>query len=156
MGRCAVEIEIIVLDVLAVIGLAVGETENPFLQDRVLAVPQRKREAQALPVVADARQPVLAPVIGARAGLVVAEIVPSIAVLAVVLAHRAPLALAQIRPPLPPRHAVLARLVETCLLGGLLRPRGCTLGHRALPIQAVGLISISRSRHQVMTVSKQR
>jgi hypothetical protein len=42
--------------------------------------------------------------IGARAGLVVREVVPRIAVLTVVLAHRAPLAFAEVgRPPLFPR-----------------------------------------------------
>jgi hypothetical protein len=56
------------------------------------------------------------PVIGARAGLIVREIVPRVAVLAVVLADRAPLAFAEIGPPLFPRHSALSRLVETQFL----------------------------------------
>ena len=72
VGRRAVEVEVVLLDVLAVIALAVGQAEQPLLEDRVLAVPQGQREAEPLLVVGDAGQAVLAPAIGARAGLVVA------------------------------------------------------------------------------------
>ena len=54
----------------------------------------------------DAGDAVLAPAIGAAAGVVVREVVPGVAVRAVVLAHRAPLALAQVRPPRLPALAV--------------------------------------------------
>ncbi len=114
-GR-AVEVEVVLLDVFAVVALAVGQAEGTLLQDRVAAVPQRQREAQHLVVVADAGQAVLAPAVGARARLVVAEIVPRVAVVAVVLAHRAPLALAQIRAPLLPVRTPLACGVEPGLL----------------------------------------
>ena len=103
--------EIVILDVLPVIGLAVGQAVHPLLEDRVLAVPQGERKAQSLLVVADTGEAVLAPVIGARPGLIMSEVVPRIAVLAIVLADRALLALAKIRPPLPPRHPLLARLL---------------------------------------------
>ena len=102
MGRRAVEVEVVLLDVLAVVALAVGQAEEPLLEDRVLAVPQGQGEAEPLLVVGDAGDAVLAPAIGARAGLVVGEVVPGVAVLAVVLAHGAPLALAEVRPPLLP------------------------------------------------------
>ena len=108
--RRRVDVEVVLLDVLAVIALAVGETEETFLQDRVALVPQRQREAQALLVVGDAAQPVFAPTIGARSRLVVTEVVPGVAVGAVVLAHRAPLPLAQVRAPaLPARCPVRVR-----------------------------------------------
>ena len=67
-----------------------------------LLVPEGEGEAEALLVVGDPAEAVLAPAIGAGAGLVVAEVVPGVAVLAVVLAHRAPLPLAQVGPPLLP------------------------------------------------------
>jgi hypothetical protein len=88
MGRRRVEVEVIFLDVLPVVGLAVGEAEQAFLEDRVLAVPQGERKAQLLLVVGEARQPVLTPVIGAGARLVMAEVVPGIAIVAVVFARR--------------------------------------------------------------------
>ena len=102
MGRRAVEVEVVLLDVLAVIAFAVGQAEQAFLEDRVLAVPQGQREAEPLLVVGDAGQAVLAPAVGAGAGLVVGEVVPGVAALAVVLADGAPLAFAEVRAPLFP------------------------------------------------------
>jgi hypothetical protein len=65
MRRCAVEIEVVLLDVLAVVALAVGETEEALLQNRIATVPQCDREAKPLVVIAEPRQAVLAPAIGA-------------------------------------------------------------------------------------------
>ena len=78
--RRGVQVEPVLLGVLAVVALAVGEPEHALLEDRVGAVPQREREAHPLAVVADAGQPVLAPAVGARTGLVVREVVPRVAV----------------------------------------------------------------------------
>ena len=47
MRRRAVEIEVVLLDVLAVIAFAVGQSEQALFQDRVASVPQCEREAQA-------------------------------------------------------------------------------------------------------------
>src|SRR5206468_4958217 len=66
--------------------------------------------------VGDPPEAVLAPAIGAGAGLVVGEVVPRIAVLAVVLAHRAPLPLAQVGPPLLPGDPGLPGVVQPLLL----------------------------------------
>src|SRR5262249_44141216 len=112
-GR-GVEVEVVLLHVLAVVALAVGETEEALLQDRVGAVPQREGEAQLLLVVGEARQAVLAPAVRARPRLVMGEVVPGVAIGAVVLAHGAPLALAQVWAPLAPRDALLAGFVESC------------------------------------------
>ena len=64
MGRRAVEVEVVFLDILAVIAFAVGQPEQAFLENRILAVPQRQREAKPLLVVGDAGQTILAPAIG--------------------------------------------------------------------------------------------
>ena len=79
VGRRRVEVEPVLLDVLAVVALAVGEAEHPLLQDRIGAVPQREREAQPLALVADAGDPVLAPAVGPRARVLVREVVPRVA-----------------------------------------------------------------------------
>src|SRR5262249_15887823 len=113
--RRRIEVEVIFLDVFPVVGLAVGETEKAFLEDRVLAVPECERKAKMLLIVGESRQTVLAPVIGARACLVMAEVVPGISIFAVVFANGAPLALAQVGAPLPPEDATLARLREALL-----------------------------------------
>jgi hypothetical protein len=39
MGRRAVQVEVIFLGVLAMVALAVGEPEEPFLEDRVFTIP---------------------------------------------------------------------------------------------------------------------
>src|SRR5215510_14585488 len=67
-------------------------------------------------VVGESRQTVLAPVIGAGAGLVMAEVVPGISILAVVLPHGPPLPLAQVGAPLPPGDFTLARIRQALLL----------------------------------------
>ncbi len=111
-----VDVEVILLDVLAVVPLAVGEPEEALLEDGVALVPQGEGKAQALLVVRDPAEAVLAPAVGPRAGLVVAEVGPRVSVLAVVLADRAPLPLAQVGPPLLPGDARLSGFVQPLLL----------------------------------------
>ena len=74
-GR-GVEVIIQLLHVLAVIALAVGQAKEALLENRIVSVPQRQREAKALAVVAETRNPVLAPAIGAAAGVIVRQIFP--------------------------------------------------------------------------------
>ncbi len=127
VARHVVEVEVALLDVFAVIALGTGEAEHPLLQDRVLAVPQRKREAELLAVVADAGDAVLAPPVGARARVVVRQVIPGVAVRAVVLAHRAPLPFAQVRAPHPPRRLAVARGGQPLFLRGQRRMAGRVL-----------------------------
>jgi hypothetical protein len=115
--RSAIEIEVVLLDVFAVIAFVVGEPEEALLQDGVLAVPERERKAEDLAVVRDARKSVLPPPIRARPRLVVGEVAPCVAGVAVVLPDGALLALAQVRTPLLPRRSVLAGLSESCFFG---------------------------------------
>jgi hypothetical protein len=126
--RRRVEVEVVLLHVLAVIAFAVRETEETLLEDRILPVPEREPEAQELPVVGDPRKAVFAPTVRARPGLIVAEVGPRIARGAVVLADGAPLTLAQVRSPLAPGHACLPGLLEPsvfrrAVVGRHVRPR---------------------------------
>ena len=136
VGRRAVEVVPEFLHVLAVVALGVGEPEHPLLQDRVAAVPHGERKAPALVVVAEPGDAVLAPAIGARAGLVMGEVVPGIAAVAVVLAHRPPLPFAEVWPPPPP--PPLVGVLQAAPLGGV--EDGAWFGHakvldrRARPI----------------------
>lgn len=98
------------------IAFAVGQAEGALLQDRIAPIPQGKREAQHLVVVADTAEAVLAPAVGARAGLVMGEVVPGVAVVTVVLAHRAPLPLAKVGPPFLPGRPARLRFIEPVLL----------------------------------------
>ena len=119
VGRGAVEVEPVLLDVLPVVALGVGEAEHPLLQDRIGAVPQGEGETELLAVIADPRDAVLAPPVGARPRLIVREVAPGVSALAVVLAHGAPLPLAQVRAPCLPRRLAGARLLEPLMLGRL-------------------------------------
>ncbi len=65
MGRRAVEVEVVLLDILAMVPFAVGEPEQALFQDRVALVPQRQRKAELLRVIAESPQSVFAPPIGA-------------------------------------------------------------------------------------------
>src|SRR5262245_45353306 len=129
MGRRAVEVDGILLDVLAMVAFAVGQPEQALLDDRISTIPQSEREAEALAVVANAGQTILAPAVGARAGVVVGEVIPRVTVVAVVLAHCAPLALAQIRSPFLPGNLPRSSLVESEML----------CGHKVLPLLRTGM-----------------
>src|SRR5208283_1856693 len=125
MGGRRIRVEMALLDVLAVVALGVREPEQPLLQDRVPAVPQREGEAQAALAVGDAQEPVLAPAVGAAARLLVREVAPALAVRGVVLSHGAPLPLREIGAPalpVPRAQAVLGQ-------AGLLGVWGCLTGH---------------------------
>src|SRR6202012_4014608 len=75
----------------------------------VAPIPQRNAEAPPQMIVTPAGNAVLAPAIGAAAGVIVRETLPCSPVRAIVLADRAPLALAQIRPPATPGFAGFSR-----------------------------------------------
>ncbi len=102
VARGGIQVEVDLLDVFAAIALVAGQTECPFLEDRILAVPQGEGEAQALLLVADAAEAVLAPAVGAGPRLVVGEEPPGVAVGAVVLADGAPGPFGEIGPPQAP------------------------------------------------------
>jgi hypothetical protein len=69
----------------------IARLEETLLEDRILAVPQGQREAEALFVIGNAGQPVFAPAVGAGAGLIVGEIIPGVTALAIVLEDGSPL-----------------------------------------------------------------
>src|SRR2546422_5152189 len=102
VGRRGVEVEVIVLDVLAVVPLRAGEAENPLLENRVLLVPEREREAEPLVIVRDPEETVLSPAIGAGPRVVMREVVPRRPVGGEVLTARPPLPLRQGGSPPPP------------------------------------------------------
>src|SRR5262245_10296148 len=133
MGGRTVEIIIIFLDVLPVIGLAIGQAKSTLLEDRILTVPQRQRKTQPLVIITKTREAVLAPMIGARTGLIVTKIVPGVSVLAVVFANGAPLSLAEVGSPLPPWHSFLPRFIQPLRFGRIARFCGLRLGHDFLP-----------------------
>jgi hypothetical protein len=66
----------------------VGDDDGRAWREAV--IPKRERKAKLPLVVGDASEPVLAPVIGARTRLIIAEVAPGAAVVAIVFADGAP------------------------------------------------------------------
>jgi hypothetical protein len=102
MGGRGVGVPPVLLGVLTVVALVAGQPEQPLLEDGVPPVPEREREAEGLPVVADAGQAVLVPPVRPRARVVVRQVVPRLAPVAVVLADGSPGTLRQVGSPAPP------------------------------------------------------
>src|SRR5277367_805036 len=96
MSRRAIQVEVILFDILTVVAFAVCQSKQALFEYWILAVPQRDAETQQLFFIADTGEAILTPVIRAGSCLIVSEIVPGISILAVVFANRAPLALAKI------------------------------------------------------------
>ena len=119
MRRGAVQVEPVLLHILAVVALAVVQAEHPLLENRVGAIPQRQRQAQTLTLVTDPGEAVLTPPVSARPRLLVREVVPRIPPLTVVLPHRRPLPLRQIRTPRLPRSRAGASILQALMLRGV-------------------------------------
>ena len=99
------------------ITLAVGQTEEALLQNRIMSVPQRQSKTEVLFVVGKSREPVFAPTVSTGASLIVGKIIPRVAVRAVVLANCSPLSLAQVRSPFLPGLALAGFLQAYVFLG---------------------------------------
>ncbi len=102
MGGRAVEIEVIFLNILSMIGFAIGQSEQALFEDRVFPVPERQRKTEPLLVVRDTGEAVLPPPIGAGAGMFMREVIPRIPAVAIIFPDRSPLPFTQIGSPVPP------------------------------------------------------
>src|SRR5439155_14379576 len=111
MRRCRIEVEILLLHVLAMIPLAAGEAEQALFQNRVAPIPERERETKPALTVGDAEQPVLAPAVSAASSLFMGKIFPARAAWLIVLTHSGHVALAEFRHlQLPVLHSLGAHL----------------------------------------------
>lgn len=113
-----VEVEVVFLDVLAVVALVAGDAEEPLLEHGVALVPEGDRHAQVLEPVAEAPQPVLVPSIAPAASMVMGEVRPGISGGAIILPDRPPGALGDIGPPSLPVGAAGQALGQSLMLGG--------------------------------------
>ena len=113
----------VLLDVLPVVALLVGQAEPPFLEDRVLAVPQR--QAPGSGSRADRRCPRCRPRPTGRRGTGrgrSGKNDQASPLARVVLANRAPLPPGQVGAPVPPRAVHLVRLGQPRPLDLLAHP----------------------------------
>src|SRR5262249_32270461 len=112
----AVQVPVELLAVLAVVPFLPGQPEQPFLEDRVLLVPQGEREAEVLAAIGDAGDPVLVPAVGPGTGVIMGQVVPRGPARAVVLPQRSPRPLAEIGTPAVPVPDALPGLLQAELL----------------------------------------
>src|SRR5262245_15678797 len=118
MRRRGIEVVVALLYVLAVIAFGAAQSEETLLENRVNSVPQLNGKAEPAFAIADAKQAIFAPAIGAASRVIVWKICPHIAIRRVVFSNRSPLPLGQIwAPPLPVLFAPRV-LLEAALLGG--------------------------------------
>ena len=136
VARCPVEVVVQLLDIFAVVAFGIGQTEQALFEDWIALVPQSETEAEVELVVAETRDTILAPAVGAAAGMVMRQVFPGIPVLAVILADGAPLPLTEIGAPVAPRCAH-AGLIETTCLGSFCQNLALSLRcfhrHRSTP-----------------------
>jgi hypothetical protein len=74
--RRRIEVVVIFFDIFRVIALGTSDAEEPFLQNRVAAVPAGESKTEALVIVADAGDAVFGPAVGAGASIVKGEGIP--------------------------------------------------------------------------------
>lgn len=99
MSRRRVEVVVALLDVLAVISFRATQTEEPLLEDRILAIPHRQGEGEATLAVGQSEDAVLPPAIGSPDRLIMSEGSPDATIRRPILANGPPLPLRQVRPP---------------------------------------------------------
>jgi hypothetical protein len=112
VGGGIVDVEVILLHVLAVVALEGGDAEQPLLEMRITFIPEGRREAKQLKPVADARDAILPPAVGLGAGHAIREMPPGVAVRGIVFPDRAPGPVREIRPPPPPAVGVVGDCQE--------------------------------------------
>src|SRR5262249_9385184 len=117
MCGCRIEVEIIFLDVFAMVSFVAGQTVEALLQNGIAPIPKRKGETHILVPIANAGQTIFVPTIGPRTGMVVWKMLPSGPIGAVVLAHSAPGPFTEIGAPAFPMFLTARVLFEALLLG---------------------------------------
>src|SRR5262249_22777724 len=115
--RRGVEIEVVILDIFAVVALVGHNPEGALLQYRIALVPERQSEDQQLITVADAGEAVFAQAVGLGPRHAMRQMPPRVAVGAVVFAHCAPGSLTDVRSPPPPRWDSFSRFSKSFMNG---------------------------------------
>src|ERR1019366_3836122 len=97
-----IQMEIIFLNIFAVVSFVTCQSEKPLLQNRIPPIPECHRKTNPLQNVANSSDAVFAPSVGARTRGMVWKIFPRRAIWTVIFADRSPLSSAQIRSPALP------------------------------------------------------
>src|SRR5262249_45061222 len=69
--RRAVEIEVVLLNIFAVVTFIAGQTEDPLFENRITLIPQSYGKTEKLTAIGNPCNPIFIPAIHTRAGLIV-------------------------------------------------------------------------------------
>ena len=112
-----VNVEVVFLDVFAMVALERGKAEEPFLEVGIFFIPKGRCEAEQLIPVTDPRDAILAPAVGLGTGHSIGEIPPGIAICGIILPDRAPCPVGEIGPPPPPAMGIVRDRTQPVGLG---------------------------------------
>src|SRR6266487_136356 len=84
--RRGIQIEIFLLDVLAMVALRTGQTEEPLFENWITAIPESQPNANPALTISDAEKSVLTPAISPTPGMVMGKMLPGLPVRRVILA----------------------------------------------------------------------
>ena len=118
MGRCAVEVIVKLLDILAMIAFRTRQTEKPLLENGIFSVPQSEGKAESLLFIANPGDAIFAPAIGFGASHVMGQKLPGRSIGGIILPHRSPGPVADVRPPALPVRPALSMFQQAGVLAG--------------------------------------
>src|SRR5262249_17414134 len=75
-----IEVEVVFLDVFAVVALVAGQTEDSFFQNGIALVPQRQGKTGHLSAIADAGQAIFVPTVSAGTSVIMRQILPRVSI----------------------------------------------------------------------------
>src|ERR1700692_4821639 len=116
MRRRGIEVVIIILDVLTVIAFGPSEAEQALLQDRIAAIPEGESKTKPLVIVTDTGDAILGPAIGARASMIMREVIPSGPIRAVIFTRISPGTFGEVGSPTSPVFLPAVRLQNAIAL----------------------------------------
>src|SRR5271165_1564606 len=114
-----IEIEVLLLYVLAMVSLVPRQSKEPFFEDSVFAIPHRQRKTDHLVAVADPPDSVFTPAIRSAVRMFKRKKLPGAASRAIVFPHRSPLPFRKIRPPALPVFLAQTRLFQSVIFDSL-------------------------------------
>ncbi len=114
--RRIVQVEVVLLDVLAVIAFPGRQPEVPLLQDWIASIPEGRGENEQLIAITQPADGVLSPPVGLGPRHIVGEVGPGVAISAVVFADRTPGPVAhEAAPAAPQGHSVVSPVRQAAM-----------------------------------------
>merc|ERR1711939_582574 len=114
--RSVINVEMRLLDALAMIPLRIRKAKKTFLQEVIFLVPEGKSNILQAMGIGDTSNAILSPAKCPRSSMFMGEMTPGITISAVILTNCCPLSLGHVRTPLLPVLRSFSILFQTLLL----------------------------------------